>query len=923
MEDEFLELSSSFDSSSLEDSSLRGLDFDSLPPKTKRQYNFKYPCSSCEKPCKSNQKCILCDSCNLWIHLSCSDLSLAQYEYYSNATDDDFPYQCPNCTHQSDSPSTISNSVPFIINSTENNFILSDSSNLSQDYFDICSINSLTANNPDPNSILVLHVNSVSLCKHHASLTSLISKFSHPPSIICVSETRLQNDKLDFQLNFVEINGYNFVYDNSKLSAGGTAIYIKDNLKFIERTDIKLNIDDCEACFIEILCDGPRKNPLIGVIYRHPTGNIKLFNHLLGEFLENLEPTVGDLTILGDINIDVLNPNSNCVDYCQTLDSLGLSNLINIPTRISRNMGSKEVSKTAIDHIISNIDGSRIKTGVINFDFSDHLPIFALLNFENPKRSSSDEYVYKRCFSESKSEVFADRLNNIMNLNTVNFDNGINHALSQVIDLSKQAINDIFPFKKCKTHKAGTPEKPWMSFSEVKKSDKAQLKLWQKFIKCGVTNSQDHIDYKRQRNLGNRIKEKSRNEYFDKQFEKANNDRRKTWNVINELTKTKSKKKVYPDFVQTCTPEGNVSECSSKSGIANEFNSHFSLVGEKLNDQLPDSPNTFQDFLQSPSPHKDSIFLHKITEAEVFKLINEINVNKSVGVDEIPPKVLKWGIASYTPLLTKLFNACFLEGVYPDQLKVAKVVPIFKGGDKNDVNSYRPISILSQINRIFEKIIYDRLYSFLVEKNNILHKKQFGFQPGHSTEHAMLDMKEHILRNMDKKLVSCLLFLDLKKAFDSVNHSILLKKLSYYGIRGTALNLLASYLSNRYQTTCVDGFSSILNLITWGVPQGSVLGPLLFLVFINDLPNVSNLLSTWLFADDSAFCHAANSMTILETEMNCEIAKVQNWLLANRLSVHYIKKSQFMLIDWKSTHSEINSIDDFTLEMGGHPLHPH
>jgi len=363
------------------------------------------------------------------------------------------------------------------------------------------------------------------------------------------------------------------------------------------------------------------------------------------------------------------------------------------------------------------------------------------------------------------------------------------------------------------------------------------------------------------------------------------------------------------------TPDGNTHECNTISGIANELNSHFSTVGEKLNDELPHGPNTYQDYLQNPSPHKDSIFLHKITEAEVFKLINEIDVNKSVGVDEIPPKVLKWGIASYTPLLTKLFNDCFQEGVYPDNLKIAKVVPIFKGGDKNDVNSYRPISVLSQINRIFEKIIYDRLYSFLVEKNNILHKKQFGFQPGHSTEHAMLDMKEHILRNMDKKLVSCLLFLDLKKAFDSVSHSILLKQLNYYGIRGTALDLLTSYLSNRYQTTCIDGFSSILTLITWGVPQGSVLGPLLFLVFINDLPNVSSLLSTWLFADDSAFCHSAKSINILENEMNCEISKVQNY----KLSVHYIKKSQFMLIDWRTVHSNIDSID-FSLVMGGHPL---
>lgn len=152
-----------------------------------------------------------------------------------------------------------------------------------------------------------------------------------------------------------------------------------------------------------------------------------------------------------------------------------------------------------------------------------------------------------------------------------------------------------------------------------------------------------------------------------------------------------------------------------------------------------------------------------------------------------------------------------------------------------------------------------------------------------------------------------------------MSHSILLKKLYYYGIRGTAHDLIASYLSNRYQSTCVNDFYSVLALITWGVPQGSVLGPLLFLIFVNDLPQVSNLLHTWLFADDSAFCHSAKTIDVLETEINTELEKVHDWLIANRLSIHYVKNSQFMLIDHKSVHSDIDDID-FTVSMGGHEL---
>ena len=166
------------------------------------------------------------------------------------------------------------------------------------------------------------------------------------------------------------------------------------------------------------------------------------------------------------------------------------------------------------------------------------------------------------------------------------------------------------------------------------------------------------------------------------------------------------------------------------------------------------------------------MYLQKGTEAEVGKLFHDIDVNKGVGIDEIPPKVVKWGEPVFVPILTKLFNKCIDLGVYPDCFKVARVVPIFKGGNKNTVTTYRPISILTQFNRIFEKLLKDRLYKFLGKK---IYKKQFGFQPKHSTEQPVLDLKEHITENCSKKLLSCILFLDLKKAFDSVSHLLKLK----------------------------------------------------------------------------------------------------------------------------------------------------
>ena len=204
-------------------------------------------------------------------------------------------------------------------------------------------------------------------------------------------------------------------------------------------------------------------------------------------------------------------------------------------------------------------------------------------------------------------------------------------------------------------------------------------------------------------------------------------------------------------------------------------------------------------------------------------LINDLDTNKSVGIDEISPKIVKWSAPLIVPLLTNILNKCMVAGIYPDSLKIARVIPIFKGGNKNDTSSYRPISILTQINRIFEKLLRDRLYEFFKDK---LYHKQFGFRPENSTEHPVLDLKENIFENCSKKQISCILFLDLKKAFDSVSHKILLSKMEYYGVQGVALNLFRSYLSNRKQRTCIDAIVSDLDIIEWGVAQGSVLGPL-------------------------------------------------------------------------------------------------
>ena len=200
--------------------------------------------------------------------------------------------------------------------------------------------------------------------------------------------------------------------------------------------------------------------------------------------------------------------------------------------------------------------------------------------------------------------------------------------------------------------------------------------------------------------------------------------------------------------------------------------------------------------------------------------------------------------------MAHVVNSSFEQGVFPQALKTAKVVPVHKGGSKTDIKNYRPISLLATFSKVFEKLMHNRVINFL-DTYNILCENQYGFRPGRSCEHALLNAKDRILNSMSKKQVTLLLLIDFSKAFDLVDHSILLNKLEHYGIRGLALNWFKSYLKNRNQFVSIGTSESSAKQIIYGVPQGSILGPLLFIIYINDLPQISEIAKFIMYADDA------------------------------------------------------------------------
>ena len=273
-------------------------------------------------------------------------------------------------------------------------------------------------------------------------------------------------------------------------------------------------------------------------------------------------------------------------------------------------------------------------------------------------------------------------------------------------------------------------------------------------------------------------------------------------------------------------------------------------------------------------------------------ILTSIPINKSHGLYSCPTQLLKYSSNLTSSILAEIINLSMSTGMYPTKLKMAKIIPIFTAEDNTNANNYRPISLLS-INRIFEKLVFSRMESF-IEQNDILSPSQYGFRKAHSAQHAILDIVSTIQDNMGKRLFSCDVFIDLKKAFDTVDHKILLHKLDHYSFRGVINKWFSSYLEGRTQTTQIVSFISKRKNISCGVPQGSVLGPLLFLIYVNDTQESSDKLNFFLFADDTNAVYADKNLKSLESTVNQELCKLFDWLTANRLTFN-IKKTNFVI----------------------------
>jgi len=736
-------------------------------------------------------------------------------------------------------------------------------------YYDLEEVKHVSV--PGPKELRIMHINIQSLPSKFDNLKILVDELDQLGKhldLILICETFLNSSNA----HMYNIPGFNFVCHNRTCSAGGgVAIYINNNIDFKERSDLDLNIDgEFESVFVEIKCNN--KKTVVGEIYRVPNSNEKKSIERYKNIIEQLDCEKCEVFLGTDQNFDFakMDTHKNTFELFDNFYSKGFIPSISKPTRIARN------TSTIIDNIyVKRKTSFTAISGIIHYYISDHLPIFLFIG-NNKTINEKGPLVFNcRSLTEAnilniKNELNKTKWRLISTMTTV-------QAYDFFITTLENALNKFAPEREIRITRKNVIREPWMT-KGILKSIHTRDKLYKKCMQKNKNEElwKDFIDY---RNKFNSIKRIAKETHYKQLLYEHKNDIRKTWNVINKLTGRIKKK---TSIAETFNIDGQLINNSQR--ISNGFCKYFTNVGQKLADKIPKSQKSSVEYMSS-TPNPNSMYFYPTDQNEIDQIIKSMKNKKSTGYDGISSAFLKKIQPAICKPLSIIINKSLETGEVPSNLKLAKVVPIYKAKDNKLFSNYRPVSLLPCISKILEKVIHRRLYNFLL-KNDIFYKSQYGFRPKHSTINAITELCYNITNAFENDECTLAVFLDLSKAFDTIDHTILLRKLAHYGIRGVALEWFKNYLRGRQQYVQINNSRSEIDIITCGVPQGSVLGPLLFIIYTNDMPD--NLIHTKaiLFADDTTIFQSHDNLTDLFQLMNTDLRTLTDWFKANKLSLN-------------------------------------
>jgi hypothetical protein len=717
---------------------------------------------------------------------------------------------------------------------------------------------------------------------------------------LCIQETWLESGH---DPSLLAINGYKLLLQGRSCSIrGGLAIYLRDSYEY--KPFASVASPNWEGQFITLYPQNSARQIILGNIYRRPDDNTDVQNSFFTDLslqLDCMSIKQSDSILAGDFNLNLLHVQSKSAvqRFLDHLISQGFHPSITLPTRFN------ERSATLIDNLFCKLSrfNPNMCSGIILKNISDHQGYFVALN-----RLPTNSHHSKLIKIIKKPDNFLELVaNEIASVNICNqFDSAGNPDTNYAIleNALCQAIHKFTEVKYVRFRKHKHKKSPWMSTGiliSIRFRDKL-FKRWKKSPQNSDARDALKINLSTYNKILKKTIRQAKSNYYYQTFENSRNDIRSTWRNINLILKGESQDENLP---KKLVIDGT--EVTAQEEIINSLNSHFATVGEKIASSIEPCANTsLLNFLEEPPP---SSFSFTVTSTEMVRsTIMKLKSKSSSAADGMSTRTLKSLSHVLAEPICLIFNQSVLTGIFPDALKIAKVRALFKKGDTCNPNNYRPISILPAISKVFEKLMQMQLTSYF-ENHGLLCPGQYGFRSNHSTEFAAIELIDRISLKLEQNLTPLSIFIDLSKAFDCLNHEILLCKLQHYGLQTRALSLIRSYLSNRKQFVETNNFKSETCRITTGVPQGSILGPFLFLVYLNDFKNASSKFKFINYADDTTLISTVSSFSLdRSTEtINNELQKIQKWLNLNKLSLN-IDKTKLMYFFHPRKHLQLPQI---------------
>ena len=870
-------------------------------------------CGHCTKQIYIGQSSIVCSKCDTILHLNCAKNAVTfRQNIYCSICVDKFdiirynPFYLKHDLHDQDDDRFYENESSDYIE------MINDMSDILENCrsYSISELNNYTLLNTTSyssttdtdnacNRFSTYFYNLDGNKTNFDQLSVNLECIKHKFSVIGLAETNVDPCNKDLY----NIDEYSSCYqvraknknNENKSKGSGVALYVHNSHNFTELSNASICTKNLESLFIEIT---DTNVPItVGVIYRPPGGNYEQFITELTNITAQLPNE--NTFILGDYNIDLLDTNDVGVQrFEDTVITSGFTPLISVHTHRQ----SDHCKKTCIDNILTNSTETVDCSGTIeNGNKHGHKPVFQISMIKT----------HVKIKQKSKTTIYYDYSNS--NIHDLCSYITRNKSTMDVYAESFSEFNEFYQFAIDKTCKLEVPKttkrtsavNPWITQGLINSINRKH-ELYRSWTKTKTQKSPDgdqvlYEQYKQHRNTLKCAIKLAKSKYYYNKFDKHKCDHKKTWQLINELRgKTRNDQKwsfVIDEERIVC-----------RRAIANKFNDYFcnlannlnSAISTNIDDGIPvaDIP-TFEQYLTTPQ--QASIYLSDTNATEIENIIGEFINGKS---SDIPVILVKRTANLISEPLANLYNKCMADGIFPEELKVGKITPIYKKGNTELLENYRPVSTLPIFGKIFEKLIYARLYSFLTAKN-ILHENQYGFRKGHSTSHALHSSVEFIRQATDNNKHVLGIFIDLSKAFDTLDHRILLNKLNNCGIRGQALDLMKNYLTKRYQYTSISGVKSEKREILFGVPQGSVLGPLLFLLYINDLKNCYKgpFCNFIFYADDTNIFVVGESREEAHLLANKVLCMVNKYMNCNLLHIN-MNKSCYMHFEPSSDNKE-------------------